>query len=63
MNMSNKMAFVEYKDTDERGDVKIVAGFFEIISESPRLKIRSGKNIITLPEHAWHKIKHKVDAQ
>ena len=61
--MSDKIAFVEYKDTDERGREKIVTGYFEIIAESPRLKIRSGKNIITLPEHAWHKIKHKDGEQ
>jgi len=44
--ISNKRSFVAF--LDENG--KKVEGYFEIVSESPRLKIKSGKNILTIPE-------------
>ena len=51
--ISSKKSFVAF--LDERGNR--IEGYFEIISENPRLKIRSGKNIITIPENRLLKVK------
>lgn len=53
-----KRVFIEYVDTDGQGREKIVQGYFELISkEDNRITIRSGKNVLILPDHRWHKIK------
>lgn len=48
-----KKVFVSY--LEDNG--KIINGYFEVISETPRFKIRSGKNIITIPENRLLKVK------
>lgn len=48
-----KKVFVSYIDDNDRK----IEGYFELISESPRVKIKSGKNIITIPENRLLKLK------
>lgn len=50
-----KIVFVSFRDENDR----IVNGYFELVSESPRIKIKSGKNIITIPESKLLKMKEQ----
>lgn len=60
--MSNKKTFVEYLQRDSKTHKdKIISGFFELITDSPRVKIRTQTgNIITIPEHRLLLIKNKI---
>ncbi len=52
-----KKIFVSYIDDDDSK----VEGYFELIEENKEfIKIKSGKNIITLPYHRIKKIKEIV---
>jgi len=54
----NKKVFVQYKDKDKDGGETIVQGYFELIEEGEyKIKIRSGKNIISIPWHNVEKLK------
>lgn len=60
--MSNKKVFVQYKDKDGFGDEQIVQGFFELIEEGEyKIKIKSGKNIISIPWHNVEKLKEVAE--
>ena len=50
--------FLQYKDKNKYGNEKIVEGFFELIEEKEYyIKIRSGKNIVSIPWHNIEKMK------
>jgi len=52
-----KKVFVSYKDDNDEN----VSGYFDLIEETKEfIKIKSGKNIITLPYHRIKKIKEIV---
>jgi hypothetical protein len=53
--------YVEYKNRNEFGEIKIIKGIFEIIKETDNfIKIKTNKgNILTIPFHNIEKIKER----
>ncbi len=53
--------YVEYKDRTAYGETDIVKGIFEVIEENDKfIKIKTSKNIITIPFRRIEKIKEKL---
>lgn len=53
--------YIEYRDRNEFNDTKIVKGIFEVIEENNNfIKIKTNKNIITIPMSKIEKIKERL---
>ena len=56
-----KDVFIEYLERDKLGKDRVVSGYFKLISEnSNSIKVRSGKNFITIPMSRLLKMKEKA---
>ena len=55
--MTNRQVYVCY--IDDNGT--LIKGHFELIKEFPtRIKVKSGSNIITIPDHRLRKMKESL---